>query len=86
MDCIVWACSLAQTPDDELPPPVPGTSLRTDENIDEDEKDRIRAMQLDETDSEQEGSEQVEPTTAIEDSDGQCEDSDAVSTYMGQWR
>ena len=85
MDCIVWACSLAQTPDDELPPPVPGTSLRTDENIDEDEKDRIRAIQLDESDSEQEGSEQVEPITAEEDSDGQCEDSDAVSSYMGQW-
>ena len=85
MDCIVWACSLAQTPDDELPPPVLGTSLRTDENIDEDEKDRIRAIQLDESDSEQEGSEQVEPITAEEDSDGQCEDSDAVSTYIGQW-
>ena len=86
MDCIVWACSLAQTPDDDVPPLVPGTSLRTDENIDEDEKaDNIRAIQLDESDSEQEGSEQVEPITAIEDSNGQCEDSDAVSTYTDQW-
>jgi len=24
MDCIVWASRVAKTPDDDLPPPVPG--------------------------------------------------------------
>ena len=27
MDCIVWTCGLAITPDDELLPPMPGTSV-----------------------------------------------------------
>ena len=84
MDCIVWACSLAHTPDDKLPPPVPWTSLRMDDNNDEEGKDRIRAIQLDKSDSEQEGSEQVDPITAIEDSDGQSKDSDSGSTYTDQ--
>ena len=30
MDCIVWASSVAKTPDDELPPPVPGTASEDD--------------------------------------------------------
>ena len=68
MDCIVWACGLARTPDDELPPPVPRTSLQPDV-IDEEEKERIRAVQLDESESDQEDSAQVEPNTALEDSD-----------------
>ena len=85
MECIVWACSLAHTPDDKLPPPVQGTSPEMGDNIDEEEKDRIRAVQLDESKSKQEGSEEVEPITAIEDSDGQCKDSDVVSTYTDQW-
>ena len=50
MDCIVWACSLAITPDDELPPPMPGTSVQQGD-IGEEEKERIRNMQLDENES-----------------------------------
>lgn len=67
MDCIVWACGLAITPDDELPPPVPGTSVQRGD-IGEEEKERIRTMELDESESEQEGSEPTEPNTAIDDS------------------
>lgn len=79
MDCVVWACSLAITPDDELPPPMPGTSVQQGD-IGEEEKERIRNMQLDESESEQEGSEQ----TVIEDSsvEGESEVSNPDSTYL----
>ena len=50
MDCIIWACGLARTPEDELPPPMPGTSLQPEE-IDEEEKNRISTIQLDESES-----------------------------------
>ena len=50
MDCIVWVCSLAITPDNELPPPMPGTSVRQGD-IGEEGKERIRNMQLDKSDS-----------------------------------
>ena len=86
MDCIVWACGLAITPDDELPPPVPGTSVQQGD-IGEEEKERIRTMQLNESESEQEGSEPTEPNTAIDDSnvEGDSEESDTDSTYLDQW-
>ena len=45
MDCIVWACSLAITPDNELPVPMPGTSVQQGD-IGEEEKAQIRNMQL----------------------------------------
>lgn len=82
MDCVVWACSLAITPDDELPPPMPGTSVQQGD-IGEEEKERIRNMQLDESESEQEGSEQ----TVIEDSsvEGESEVSNPDSTYLDPW-
>ena len=50
MNCIVWACSLVITPDDELPPPMPGTSVQQGD-ISEEEKEWIRNMQLDESKS-----------------------------------
>ena len=50
MDCIVWASGLARTPDDELPPPFPSTSVLP-EDIDEEEKERISTIQLDESES-----------------------------------
>ena len=52
MDCIVRVCSLAITPDDELPPPMPGTSVQQGD-IGEEEKERIRNMQLDESESDE---------------------------------
>ena len=86
MDCIVWACSLAITPDDELPAPMPGTSVQQGD-IDEEEKERIRTMLLDESESEQKGSEPTETNTAIDDSnvEGESEESDTDSTYLDQW-
>ena len=47
MDCIVWASGVARTPEDELPPPTPGTA-RENSDIDEEEKERIRTMNLEE--------------------------------------
>ena len=84
MDCIVWACGLAITPDDELPPPV--TSVQQGA-IDQEEKERIRTMQLDESGSEQEGSEPTEPNTAIDDSNVErnSEESDTAAAYLDQW-
>ena len=41
MDCIVWASSMAVTPNDELPRPVPGTLSVNTDPFDEDEKERI---------------------------------------------
>ena len=86
MDCVVWACSLAITPDDELPPPMPGTSVQQGD-ISEEEKERIRNMQLDESESEQEGSEPTEPNTVLEDSsaEGENEESNPDSTYLDPW-
>jgi len=79
MDCIIWACGLARTPEDELPPPMPGTSLQPEE-IDKEEKNRIRTIQLDESESEPEGSEQEEPTTDTEHSveEGEIEDTNST--------
>ena len=45
MDCLVWASNVTVTPDDELPPPMPGSDLKP-HKVDDDEKQRIRAMQL----------------------------------------
>lgn len=85
MDCIVWARDLEHTPDDELPPPIPGTSLQPD-NINEEKMERIRAIQLDESESEQKGSMQAELKTAIDDSDveGDSEVSGTDSTCLDQ--
>ena len=68
LDCIVWACGLARTPEDELPPPMPGTSSHQND-LGEEEKERIRTIQVDdsESESEQEGSEQAGPNTALAD-------------------
>ena len=84
MDRVVWACSLAITPDDELPPPMPGTSVQQGD-IGEKEKERIRNMQLDESESEQEGSEPTD--TVIEDSsvEGESDVSNPDSTYLDPW-
>ena len=88
LDCIVWACGLARTPEDELPPPMPGTTSQQDD-LGEEEKERIRTIQVDdsESESEQVGSEQAGPNTALEDSDleGESEDGGTDSTYLDQW-
>ena len=77
---------LAITPDDELPPPMPGTSAQQGD-ICEEEKERIRTMQLDESEGEHEGSEPMEPNTAIDDSnvEGESEESDTDSAYLDHW-
>ena len=86
MDCIVWTCGLAITPDDELPPPMPGTSVQQGD-IGEEEREWIRNVQLDESESGQEGSEPTEPNTGIEDSivERESEESNPDSTYLDPW-
>ena len=87
INCIVWACSLAMTPYDELSPPMPGTSVKHGD-IGKDEKEGIRKMHLDESESEQEGNEPTEPNTAIKDSsvEGKSEESNPDSIYLDPWR
>ena len=75
MDCIIWACGLARTPEDDLPPPMPWTSLQPEE-IDEEENNRIRTIQLDDSESEHKGSEQEEDSAE----EGEIEDTN--STYL----
>ena len=48
MDCIVWASKVVRTPDDELPPPMPGSVAKPNE-LDEGEKDRIKTMSLEDS-------------------------------------
>jgi len=40
MDCIVWACNMAVTPVDELPPPVLEMA-RSHDTFDDEERERI---------------------------------------------
>ena len=50
MDCIAWASSAAVTPADELPPPGPETVF-DNSPFDDAERERIRNLQLDESES-----------------------------------
>ena len=50
MDCIVWASNMAVTPVDELPPPVPETA-RSHDTFDDEERERIRNLTMDDSDS-----------------------------------
>ena len=88
MDCIVWASRVARTPDDELPPPVPGSAAKPNE-FDEEEKDRIKTMNLEDSESDQEASVE-EGQLVVEDDDmSEGEDnqvnSDADSTCSDGW-
>ena len=57
------------------------------EDIDKEEKEWIRTIHLDESQSEQEGSDEAEvnTTTEFSDQERENEDLDADSTYLGQW-
>ena len=85
MDCIVWASKVARTPDDELPPPMPGSAAKPNE-LDEGEKDRIKTMNLEDSESEQEANVK-EGQLAVGDNDDISEgednqvNSDAESTF-----
>ena len=50
MDCIVWASCMAMPPDDELPPPVPKVAS-VHSIFDNEERERIRNLTMDESDS-----------------------------------
>ena len=63
MECIVWASSVAETPDDELPPSAPGT-VCDNSTFDEAEKERIRNFKMD--DSESDVATNVDETAALE--------------------
>ena len=57
MDCIVWACSVASTPEDKLPAPTPGSVARPGD-FNEEVKNRIMTMNLDDSESDKELSEE----------------------------
>ena len=82
-DCIVWASRVARTPDDELPPPMPGSEVKPNE-FDEKEKDRIKTMDLDDSESDQEAQiEEGQLVAADDDVSGEEDDqenSDIEST------
>ena len=89
MDCIVWVSKVARTPDDELPHPMPGSAAKPNE-LDEGEKDRIKTMNLKDSESDQEASVE-EGQLAVEDDDdiSEGEDNqvnlDAESTSSDGW-
>ena len=68
MDCIVWASRVARTPDEGHPPPLPGSTAEPNE-LDEDEKDRIKTMSLEDSKSEQEASVEEGKRVVEEDDD-----------------
>ena len=84
MDCIVWASRVARTPDDELLPPIPGSAAKPNE-FDDEERNRIETMNLEDSESEQEASVEEGQLVVENDDDlSQGEDnqvnSDAEST------
>ena len=88
MDCIVWASRVARTPDDELPPPMPGSAAKPNE-FDEKEKDRSKTMDLDDSESDQEAQiEEGQLVAADDDVSGEEDDqenSDIESTCSDGW-
>ena len=89
VDCIVWASKVARTPDDELARPMPGSAAKPNE-LDEGEKARIKTMNLEDNESDQEASVE-EGQLAVEDDDDISEkednqvNSDAESTSSDGW-
>ena len=89
MDCIVWGSRVARTPDDELPPPMPGSAAKPNE-FDDEERNRIETMNLEDSESEQEASVEEGQLVVENDDDlSQGEDnqvnSDAESTSSDGW-
>ena len=88
MDSIVWASRVARTPDDELPPPMPGSAAKLNE-FDEKEKDRIKTMDLDDSESDQEAQIEVGHLVAADDDvsgeEDDQENSDIESTCSDGW-
>ena len=70
MNCIVLVCGIAQTPEGELPPPMPGTSSQPDD-FDEKEREGIKASELEETDSEKKDNAHEEQDMNTQDIDEQ---------------
>lgn len=88
MDCIVWASRVARTPDDGLSPPMSGSAAKANE-FDEKEKNRIKTMDLDDSESDQEAQIEQGQLVAADDDvsgedDGQ-ENSDIESTCSDGW-
>ena len=84
MDCLVWASREARTPNDELPPPVPGPSLGQN-GIADDERERIRSFRLEDSESDSDASEDVEQSVSAEDSseEGETEEGSGTSSTGG---
>ena len=89
MDCMVWAGRVARTLDDELPPPIPGSAAKPNE-FDDEERNRIETMNLEDSESEQEASIE-EGQLVVENDDDLSEgednqvNSDAESTSSDGW-
>ncbi|KAL9978141.1 hypothetical protein ACROYT_G015628 [Oculina patagonica] len=81
MECIAWASSVAETPDDELPPPAPGT-VYENSPFDETEKERIRNLKMDE--SESDVATDVDETAALE-SDEETEGTASEDEGGAKW-
>ena len=89
MDCIVWASSMAVTPVDELPLPVPET-VQGDTTFDDEERGGIRNFKMDDSDS---GDAMVDEDSqetparnqeSSEESEG-TSDNDDNSSYAKRW-
>lgn len=91
MDCIVWASRTAKTPGDELPPPVPGPASEED-LLDENEKERIRNLTMEDSESDnasgddavQETCGQSEDEHSLDEDDERAEDN-PNSSYSDSW-
>ena len=90
MDCIVWASHVAKTPDDELPPPVPGTATQED-LVDETEKQKIQTLSMEDSESDNNREDDRIQVTHGESEDEQSLDEDENaeeslnSSYSDSW-
>ena len=88
MDCIVWGSRVARTPDDELPPPMPGSAAKPNE-FDGKEINRIKTMDVDDNESDQEAQigqgQLVAADDDVSDEEDDQENSDVESTCSDGW-
>ena len=85
MDCTVWESTVVRTPDDGLPPPVRGFAEKENE-IEEEAKERIRNVRLENSKSDREEIEETQHREEGSDEDEDSEgDSEANCAYLDGW-